>query len=94
MMSMEILTKEDLQIFRVELLAELTELVTRLKSDIKQPHLPEGLRTEQACQLLDCSNGKLLSLRSSGKIRCRKVGGTLYYNQEDIRKLLKHGTRA
>jgi hypothetical protein len=33
-------------------------------------------------------------LRASGKIRCRKIGGSLYYNQEDIRKLLKNGTGA
>jgi len=92
-MGMEILTKEDLQIFKVQLVAEITELFVRFNSDKKSSALPEGLRTEHACALLDCSNGKLLSLRSAGKIRWRKIGGSLYYNQEDIRKLMKNGSR-
>jgi hypothetical protein len=93
-MGVEVVTKDDLQIFRVQLVAEITELLFRFISDTKPTVLPEGLRTDQARVLLDCSNGKLLSLRASGKIRCRKIGGSLYYNQEDIRKLLKNGTGA
>lgn len=92
-MGVEVVTKEDLQIFRVQLVAEIAELFVRFNHE-KPPALTEGLRTEHACALLDCSNGKLLSLRAAGKIRWRKVGGSLYYNQEDIRKLMKNGTRS
>lgn len=88
------MTREDLQIFRVQLVAEIADLFKQYVVEAKQVGLPEGLRTEHACALLDCSNGKLLSLRAAGKIRCRKVGGSLYYNQEDIRKLMKNGTRS
>ena len=93
-MSAEVVTIEDLKVFRAQLLSDLAAIIEQFKTDASPVRLVEGLRTEQACKLLDCSNGKLLSLRSAGKIRCRKVGGTLYYNQEDIRKVMKNGTSA
>ena len=88
-MSIEIVTKEDLQHFRIALLNDLKELIVQnIKSE---RHIPEGYKTKQVRKILDCSNGKLQSLRISGKLRCKKIGGTLYYRRDDVEKLLNEG---
>jgi hypothetical protein len=87
MMAVDIVTKEDLQHFRLQLLHELKEFVAHLKNEtLKMPI--EGYRTKQVKRILKCSNGKLQSLRITGKLRCKKIGGALYYVPEDIQKLL------
>ena len=86
-MAVEIITREDLQFFRVQLLSEIKELICQLKNDGSNGAV-EGYKTKHVRKILDCSNGKLQALRISGKLRCNKVGGTLYYRKEDVQKLL------
>ena len=88
-MSAEIITKEDLQQFRIQLLEELKNWVASLKQS--QPEHLEGLKTKHVRQILNCSTGKLHLLRSAGKLRVKKVGGTVYYRREDIKKLVEEG---
>jgi hypothetical protein len=89
-MATEIITMDDLRRFRIELLNDLKEYVQQIKKE--PPALPvEGYRTRHVRKILDCSNGKLQSLRIAGKLRCNKVGGTLYYRREDVQKLLNEG---
>lgn len=86
-MAIDIVTKEDLQNFHLQLLNELKELIAQFKNETS--NLPiEGYRTNQVRKILNCSNGKLQSLRIAGKLRCKKIGGALYYVAEDIQKLL------
>jgi hypothetical protein len=89
-MATEIITMEDLQRFRIQLLNELKELICQVKKETAGPAI-EGYKTKHVKKILDCSNGKLQALRISGKLRCNKVGGTLYYKCEDIQKLLNEG---
>lgn len=89
-MAAEIITREDLQLFRIQLLNELKEIISQFKRDtINSP--VEGYKTKHVRKILDCSTGKLQTLRISGKLRCKKVGGTLYYKREDVQKLLEDG---
>ena len=86
-MSIEIVTKEDLQVFRVQLLKDIQAL-------LKQQEKPgneklEGYKTCQVRKILGCSVNKLVSLRISRKLRVKKIGGTIYYNKEDIKRLLE-----
>lgn len=89
-MAAEIITKEDLQHFRIQLLDELKEYMHQLKKETSNGTV-EGYKTKHVRKILDCSNGKLQSLRIAGKLRCNKVGGTLYYRKEDVQKLLEEG---
>lgn len=88
-MAIEILTKEDLKTFEVN-------LIRAIESAIKQ-HLssnhekPEGYKTSDVRKMLGCSINKLVSLRISRNLRTKKIGGTLYYNKDDIRRLLDEG---
>ncbi|WP_153800892.1 helix-turn-helix domain-containing protein [Foetidibacter luteolus] len=88
-MGAEILTKEDLAAFRVELITEIRNLIQ------KSQHVTDeslyGLKTAHVRKLLGCSINKLNALRISKKIRSKKIGGTVYYSKEDIRKLVNEG---
>lgn len=89
-MAAEIITREDLQLFRIQLMDELKEIISQLKRDTSNSAV-EGYKTKHVRKILDCSTGKLQALRISGKLRCKKIGGTLYYKREDVQKLFNEG---
>ncbi|MBB6611803.1 helix-turn-helix domain-containing protein [Pontibacter sp. Tf4] len=83
-MAVEIITKEDLQQFRRELLEDFRQLLQS-----KQPDpVREVLRSAEVRRLLKISPATLQTLRINGTLPYTKVGGTLYYRMEDIHKLL------
>lgn len=82
-MSISIITKEDLQQFKVELLEGIKELLHGKTTEQKL-----WLRTSEVKKLLNISSGSLQNLRINGTLSYSKVVGTLYYNYKDIEKLL------
>lgn len=84
-MAIEVITKEDLQEFRVQLLKEIKEV---LAAAVKPAAAKPWLRSKEVRKLLNISPGTLQNLRIAGKIRFSKVGNLHYYRQEDIEKLL------
>lgn len=89
-MAVEIITADDLQRFRIQLMNDLKDYIHQFKKDTATPPV-EGYKTRHVRKILDCSNGKLQALRIAGKLRCSKIGGTLYYRREDVVKLLNGG---
>jgi hypothetical protein len=89
-MSMEIVTKDDLELFRKQLLRDIREL---LRTDLSSGKSEEakGYKTKDLRRILGCSVNKLVSVRITRKIRWKKVGGTVYYNREDVRRLVEEG---
>jgi len=87
-MALEVLTKEDLQEFKNELLEDLKNLF-----QIRTTEQKLWLRSAEVKELLKCSSGTLQNLRVNGTLRYSRVGGTLYYNYQDIEKLLQSNTR-
>ena len=83
------MSKEDLRLFRQELLADIRKIIGEALGNIPAP--VEGYKTKHVRDILGCSVNKLVSLRVARKIRVKKVGGTLYYNKDDVRKLLETG---
>ena len=82
-MDISVITKEDLQQFKTELLEGIRHL---LKENSTEQKL--WLRTSEVKKMLNISSGTLQNLRINGTLSCSKVGGTLYYNYKDIQKLL------
>lgn len=82
-MSVEIITKEDLQQFKSELLEELLKIIQPKQSQVKQ-----WLKSQDVRKLLNISPGTLQNLRANGTLRYTKLGGILYYKAEDISNLL------
>ncbi|MGV3595192.1 MAG: helix-turn-helix domain-containing protein [Sediminibacterium sp.] len=88
-MGIDIVTKDDLLVFRNNLLADLKAVISEVVQKI--PESPEGYKTKHVRAILGCSVNKLVALRISRKIRVKKVGGTLYYNKDDVKKLVQEG---
>ena len=82
-MAAEIITKEDLQEFGKNLLNQISGL---LGQSLEQPK--KWLKTYQVKNLLKISDNTLQTLRDNGTIPFTKVGGILYYNFDDIHKVL------
>ena len=82
-MAISIITKEDLQQFKIELLEGIEIL---LKGKTTEQIL--WLRSSEVKKLLNISSGTLQNLRINGTLSYSKIGGSLYYNYKDIQKLL------
>ena len=84
-MSMEIITKEDLQLFRSQLLEDLRQLL------IKRPQQTQRLvlKSAEVRRLLQISPSTLQTLRINGTLPFVRIGGTIYYRTEDIERLLE-----
>jgi len=86
-MHVELITREDLRQFKTELLEELKSVVSKTTCS---PH-SKWLKSAQVRELLKISPGTLLNLRVSGHLRYSKVGGSFYYQYEDIERMLANG---
>lgn len=88
-MAIEVMTKEDLNVFEMRLLSAIESGIKKYFSSVNEK--PEGYKTSDVRKILGCSVNKLVSLRISRNLRTKKIGGTLYYNKGDIRRLLDEG---
>lgn len=82
-MRVNLVTTEDLQEFKIELLGEIKTLFNNKNSEQKL-----WLRSAEVKELLKISTGTLQNLRINGHLSFTRVGGTLYYNYKDIEKML------
>lgn len=82
-MAAEIITKEDLQIFRSELLKDIKALLGKADKPTG-----EWLRSKQVREMLHISPNTLQALRINGKLNYNKIGSIFYYKLEDIKSLL------
>jgi hypothetical protein len=85
-MAVEVVTKEDLQVFRVQLLNDLKTLLMQPTS----PAPSQWLKSAEVRQLLKLSAGKLQNLRLTGKLPFSRIDGILYYRAEDVARLLNN----
>ena len=82
-MAIEVITREDLNEFRILLLSDLKELLKANPQQTKQ-----WLKSKEVRKLLNISPGTLQTLRINKTLTYTKIGGILYYNNSDIDKLL------
>ncbi|HEY4787353.1 MAG TPA: helix-turn-helix domain-containing protein [Bacteroidales bacterium] len=83
-MATEIITTDDLREFKIELLEDFKKL---LKEHGGQP-AKKWLKSHEVRKLLYISPGTLQNLRINGTLPYTKIGGILYYDYEDIQKIL------
>ena len=84
-MSVEIVTREDLEQFRVRFLSDLKEVI----SESKTIEPKSWLKGNEVCRFLKIGASKLQGLRITGKLRSSKIGGIHYYKFEDIEKMIQ-----
>jgi hypothetical protein len=82
-MSAEIITKEDLVEFESRLLDTIKKMMGHTTDQSRK-----WLRSTQVRKMLNISPNTLTSLRVNGIIKFTRVGGIMYYNSEDINKML------
>ncbi len=86
-MGTEIVTKEDLEAFRILLIQDIERLFTSRLAPAVKP----WLKGTEVRKLLSISAGTLQTLRVTGKLKSSKIGGTHYYRYEDIKKMMNEG---
>ncbi|QNL50140.1 helix-turn-helix domain-containing protein [Olivibacter sp. SDN3] len=87
-MEIDIVTKEDLRRMKMEMMEEIREI---LKENVKKESNRQWLRSTEVREMLGISPGTLQNLRINGTLPYRKIGGSMYYRREDIRKMMEGG---
>ena len=79
----QVVTKRDLLNFGNLLLSEIKN------SKTTETPTKQWLKSAEVRELLKISPGTLQNLRINGILKYKRIGGTIYYNYEDIVKMLE-----
>lgn len=83
-MPTSIITTDDLREFKIEMLDEIKKLLTKqAKGNLKR-----YLKSSEVMELLQISPGTLQNLRINGTLPYSKMGGIIYYDSEEIQKIM------
>jgi hypothetical protein len=80
----QLVTLADLQVFKNEIMLGIQQLLT----ENKQQSSKKWLKPYQVKKILWGSSGTLQTLRSNRTLPYTKIGGIIYYDTNDIDKLL------
>lgn len=84
-MPTEIVTTDDLREFKIDLLKDIKQLLALHHG---QP-FKKWLKSYEVRKLLGISPGTLQNLRVNGTLPFTKIGGVIFYDSEDINKMMK-----
>lgn len=85
-MAVELITKDDLNVFKSEVINEIRAI---LKSKGPNSEQKEWLKSYEVRKVLGISPGKLQLMRDEGIIEFTKIGGLMFYRYADIEKLME-----
>jgi hypothetical protein len=80
-----IITPEDLQDFKKELLEEIKELLAQKQSAPAR----KWLKSHEVTKLLTISPGTLYHLRVKGVLPFSKIGSVFFYDYDDVQKMIE-----
>ena len=86
-MNLDIITKQDLNDFKEDLIKEISSLVEDSTNK-------EWLRSSEVMEMLSISSGTLQNLRINRDIPFTKMGGILYYERAEVVKALNKSKAA
>lgn len=84
-MPAEIVTTDDLREFKVELFREFKRMLQEQHGHPAR----KWLKSYEIRKLLGISPGTLQNLRVNGTLPFTRIGGVLFYDYEDVRKMLE-----
>lgn len=84
-MPTEIVTTDDLREFKIELLDEMKKILHEHHGHPTK----KWLKSFEVRELLGISQGTLQNLRSNGTLAYTKIGGVMFYDIENIKKMLE-----
>ena len=82
-MLLEFITKSDLLDFKKEIISELNNLLT------DKPQNNKWLKSADVRKMLSISPGTLQNLRVSRVLPFTKIGGTVFYDYNDVMKVMQ-----
>ena len=85
-MPAEILTTDDLREFKQEILSEIKLLLSDISA--LKPADKKYLKSLELQEILDMSPASLQNLRNARVLPYTKIGGTFYYEWDDIVQLM------
>lgn len=77
--------KELLKDLKSEIIVEVRQLLR----DREQGKVSRWLKSAQVKKMLDLSHGKLQMMRDTKTIPFSRIGGTIYYNADDIERMME-----
>ena len=83
-MSVSIITIEDLEVFKEDLIKELEKFL--LKNN--KITIDKWIKSDVVMDKLDISPGTLQNFRINGTLSFSKIGGIIYYDEEKINEIL------
>ena len=94
-MPTSIITTDDLRDFKLELLDDIKQLLSKQETG----NLKKYLKSSEVMDLLQVSPGTLQNLRINGTLPYTKVGGIIYYDVEEIQNIMtanrvQHGSNS
>ena len=84
-MTVNLITNEELQKLKTELLAEIKTLLSELAPGKQK----KWLKSWEVREIMGISRGTLQNLYTSGQLPGNRIGGLTFYDYEDILKLMK-----
>ena len=84
-MAATIITTEDLREFKAELLEDIKAIINHQSGFAPK----KWLKSPEVRDLLSISPGTLQNLRINGTLPYTKVGGVIYYDYEEILKVME-----
>lgn len=85
-MKVELITREDLESFKRELLEEIRRYSPYIRKSGKEPK--EWLKSYEVRKLMGISPGTLQNLRVNGTLPYTKIGGLMFYRYDDVSKMM------
>ncbi len=83
-MAVNVITTDDLREFKIELLDDIKKLLSKTTYG----ETKKWLKSYEVRELLNISPGTLQHLRVNGTIPFTKIGGTIFYDYEEIQQLM------
>ena len=84
-MQINIISTEDLQKFKEELLAEFKTLLNQTNTSAPK----KWLKSYQVREMLGISRGTLQNMYTTGQLPGNRINGLVFYDYEDIQKLMQ-----
>lgn len=82
-MELDIITKQDLEQFRMKMLADIKELIDERSATTSKP----WLKATEVRKMLGISSGTLQKLRVQRLLKSAKIGGVHYYRYHDVENM-------
>jgi hypothetical protein len=80
----QLITVEDLNAFKADLLDAIKDMLASSPSQSSK----KWIKSLEVKKMLNISTGTLQNLRVNGTLPFTKIGGLIYYDSEDIHKML------